>query len=310
MKLLDRFMHRWHIKIFSFLLALVLFWFYRISTLDERYFSVPLELDMNSAYIPAGDYPGHVTVTLRGASEEIFSVLEEDIRVYADFSDHEGEGSFRAPIQVKRTGSALAGGDVEIRIEPGDLIIRQEEKVSKTLPVDPSLTGFPSLGYELSQYFVSPSSLTVVGPRSEMENLESLSTEVIDLSGKYEDFTATSRLVYPSTLVYFPGGDVVEFRGVIEESLLVKTIANLDVSFLNLPSHLTVEGAIPRGSVTLQGNQAQIEELSREEIFLFADCSGIYGPGTYSLNLQPRVPGEAALLNWLPKEITLTVTGE
>ncbi|MDC7224588.1 MAG: CdaR family protein [Spirochaetales bacterium] len=310
MKLLDRFLHRWHIKIFSFLLALVLFWFYQISSLDERFFSVPLELIMNPAFIPAGDYPSHVTVTLRGPSEEIFSVLEEDIRIYADFSQHETEGSFRVPIEVKRKDSALSGGDLEIRIEPGDLVIRQEEKVVKTLPVDPSLTGFPSLGYELSQYFVSPSSLTVVGPRSEMENLESLTTEAIDISGKFEDFTAMSRLVYPSSLVYFPGGDVVEFRGVISESLLVKTISNLDVSLLNLSSDLIVEGTLTGGSITIQGNQAQIEDLAREEILLFADCERIIGPGVYTLSVQPRVPGETALLNWLPKEITLTVKGE
>jgi YbbR domain-containing protein len=310
MKLLDRFLHRWHIKIFSFLLAVVLFWFYRISSLDERFFAVPLELEMDHSFIPAADYPTHVTVTLRGASEDIFSVQEEDLRVYADFSRHETEGRFREPIEVKRTGSALTSGDFEIRIEPEDLVLRQEEKVMKTLPVDPSLTGFPSLGFELSQYFVSPSTITVVGPRSEMEDLENLKTEVIDISGSYEDFTAMSRLVYPSTLVYFPGGDVVEFRGVVSESLIVKTIANLDVSLLNLQDNLSVQGAIPRGSVTIQGNQAQIEDLARDDIFLFADCSKFSKSGTYTVPLQPRVPGETALLNWLPKEITLTVTGE
>ncbi len=311
MKLLDRFMHRWHIKIFSFLLALILFWFYRISNLDERFFSVPLELVMNNSFIPAGDYPSHVTVTIRGASEEIFAVQEEDIRATANFSSHQAEGSFREPIEVIRKGSALdSNGGWEIRIDPGDVVIRQEEKLTKTLPVDPSLTGFPGIGYEMSQYFVSPSSVTVVGPRSEVEPLESLSTEVIDISGKYEDFTAMSRLVYPSSLVYFPGGDVVEFRGVITESLLVKTIANLDLSLLSLNSSLTVRGILPRGRVTIQGNQAQIEALAREEILLYADCGRITGPGTYTIPVLPRVPGDTALLNWLPKEITLEIGGE
>ena len=310
MKLLDRFMHRWHIKIFSFLLALVLFWFYQISSLDERFFSVPLELEMDQAFIPAGDYPSHVTVTIRGTSEEIFSVLEEDVSVSADFSTHVTEGNFREPIRIRRKGSAAVNDNLEIRIDPGEVVIRQERKVTKTLPVDPALTGFPSMGYELSQYFVSPSSVTLIGPRSEVENLESLTTEAIDLSGKFDDFTIMSRLVYPSPLVYFPGGDVVEFRGVISESLLVKTIANLDVSLLDLSRDLIVEGTIPSGSITIQGNQAQIEALAREDILLFADCSGITGPGSYSVPVLPQVPGDAALLNWLPKEIALTITGE
>ncbi|MBN2626852.1 MAG: hypothetical protein JXA95_09325 [Spirochaetales bacterium] len=310
MKLLDHFMHRWHIKIFSFLLAVLLFKFYQISNLDERFFSVPLELIMDDGFIPAGDYPSHVTVTIRGASEEIFSVQEEDIRTTADFSSHKTEGSFREPIEVVQKSTAQSKGDWEIRIEPGDVVIRQEQKLIKTLPVDPSLTGFPGIGYELSQYFVSPSSVTVVGPRSEVEPLEALSTEAIDISGKYEDFTAMSRLVYPSSLVYFPGGDVVEFRGVITESLLVKTIANLDLSLFNLDNALVVEGTLPRGSVTIQGNQAQIESLAQKEILLYGDCSKITGPGQYTIPVLPRVPGDSTLLNWLPKEITLDIRGE
>ena len=170
------------------------------------FFSVPLHLEMNQEFIPAGDYPSHVTVTIRGTSEEIFSVLEEDISVKADFSSHGTEGSFREPIVVSSKGTAAERGNLEIHIDPGDVVIRQEKKVTRTLLVDPTLTGFPSMGYELSQYFVSPSSITVVGPRSVVESLESLSTEAIDLSGKFEDFTSMSRLVYPSGLIYFPGG--------------------------------------------------------------------------------------------------------
>jgi YbbR domain-containing protein len=310
LKLLDRIMHRWHIKVFSFFLALVLFWFYRVSSLDERFFSVPLNLEMNPSYIPAGDYPSHVSITLRGTSEDIFSVLEEDISASADFSLHGIEGRFREPIVINKKGTALNNGEMEIRVEPGEVVILQEEKLTRTLPVDPTLSGFPSLGYDLSQYFVSPSSITVVGPRSEVEKLQSLSTEPIDLSGKYEDFTATSRLKYPSSLVFFPGGDVVEFKGVIEEALLVKTIANIDVTLLNFNSDLTMATAIPKGSVTIQGNQAQVEALDQGSILLFADCSGLDKPGEYSIPVRPQISGDTVLLNWLPREITITLTGE
>ena len=310
MKLLDRFMHRWHIKVFSFFLALVLFWFYRMSSLDERFFSVPLDLEMHTSFIPAGDFPSHVSITLRGRSEDIFSILEEDISTYADFTNHVIEGSFREPILIRKKGSALDNVEVEIRIEPGDVVILQEDKMTRTLPVDPTLTGFPSLGYDLSQFFVSPSSITIVGPRSEVETLESLTTEAIDLSGKFEEFTVTSRLNYPSSLVYFPGGDVVEFRGVISESLLVKTIVNIDVTLLNFNTDLTVANDLNQGSVTIQGNQAQIEALEQGNLLLFADCISLNKPGVYTIPVIPQISGDTVLLNWLPREITITLTGE
>lgn len=310
MRIFDRFMHRWHIKIFSFLLAVVFFWFYRISSLDERFFSVPLRVDVNNSFMPAGDYPSHISVTLRGNSEDIFSVLEEDFSASVDFTHHGGEGTFREPIIIHRKGTSLANRDMEIHIEPGDIVIIQEEKMTLTLPVDPALTGFPSLGYELSQYFVSPSSITVIGPKSIISSLESLTTESIDLSGKYEDFTAMSRLNYPSSLVRFPGGDVIEFRGVITESLLVKTIANLDITLLNYNKKFSIKETLPKGSITIKGNQGEIERLSQGEILLSVDCRSITSPGEYTLPVYPDIPGDSALLNWLPKEITIEVSGE
>lgn len=310
MKILDRFMHRWHIKVFSFLLALVLFWFHRVSTLDERFFSVPLDVEMGGEFIPSQDYPSHVSITLRGTAEDIYSVVEEDFVARADFTGNETEGKFREPVVIEKKGTALLYPNVEVRVEPGDVVISQESKITRTLPVDPTLTGFPSLGYDLSQYFVSPSSVTVIGPRSVLEDLESLSTETIDLSGKYEDFNVSSRLKYPSESVYFPGGDVIEFRGVITEALLVKTVANIDVTLLNLSSALRLSESPPRGSVTVQGNQGQIESLDRGGVLLFADCAHITEPGQYTIPVLPRMTGDAALLNWLPREITIELAGE
>lgn len=297
-------LNRWHIKVMSLLLAMVLFWLYRTSSMEERFFSIPLDIRVNDSFVIAQEHINNVRISLRG-SDEVYSILEEDITALIDFSRHDKEGSYREPIQIYKRGSALEVESLEIRVEPGELVMQLEEKVEMSLPVEPSLKGFTSLGYELSQFFVSPSSVTVVGPRSVMEGLDKIQTETINIGERYEDFTVSSRLVKPGATVSFPGGEVVEFRGVIREAILVRTLANIPIGLLDLPSFLVPSGEAFQGSITLQGSQLDLEELKDGDISFTVDCSNITRPGVYKLPIRVDHPAHFTVLNYLPRELEL-----
>jgi hypothetical protein len=66
-----RLLDNWPIKVLSIAAAILLFLFHRMGMLEERFFSVPLEVQVNEQLIPAETYPQTVRVTLRGRSEEI-----------------------------------------------------------------------------------------------------------------------------------------------------------------------------------------------------------------------------------------------
>lgn len=301
---MDRILHRWHIKVLSIVLATVLFWLYRTSSMEERFFSIPLEIQLDESFVIAQDHINNVRISLRG-NEEIYSILEEDITAVVDFSRNKQEGSYREPVQIYKGGTALAVENLEIRVEPGEMVLYQEEKVERSLTVEPSLKGFPSLGYELTQFFVSPSSVTVIGPRSQMEDLDSIKTETIDISERYEDFTVSSRLEKPTPQILFPGGEVVEFRGVIGEAILVRTISNITIALVDLSPGLVPAEELTQGSITLQGSQLDLEKLKEEDISFILDCSGLNRPGTYFLPLQVDLPLDLTVLNYLPRTISL-----
>jgi YbbR domain-containing protein len=304
--ILDRMLNRWYIKVLSLLLAMVLFYFYRSSSMSERVFSVPLEIHVDDSYVVAQDHINNVRIFLRGG-EEIYTVLEEDISAVVDYRSHKQEGGFREPIQIFKSGSALSVSDLEIRVEPGDLVLYLEEKVELSLPVEPSLKGFPSMGYELTQFFTSPSSVTVIGPRSQMDGLKAIYTETINISQKYEDFTVSTRLVKPSPQVLFPGGNVVEFRGVIHEAELVKTLSNIPLALVDLPPGLKLQGELLKGSITLQGAQLTLEALEEGFISFTLDCSSISRPGSYTVPIRVNIPPDLSVLNYQPRNITLEI---
>ena len=306
--MLGRLLHNWPVKALSLAAAILLLVFHDISRLEERFFSVPLELELPEGYVPASNYPDNVRISLRGESEEIFRILEEDIRAYVDLTEHDNAGEFKEPIRVERLGTARGIEPLEIGVEPLEVTITLEETMQKGVEVRPSLSGFPPTGYELTQYQISPSTVEIEGPRSRVEELEKVETEDIELTGRREDFSVRVRLERPDPLVDFLGGDVVEFRGIVEEAVVLHTFEPVETVVLGLDPAFEIEGALPNGTVRVQGRQLDLEETEPEQVQLLADASGISEPGAYELTVRPDVPQGLIVLRYEPTTVEVVVT--
>ena len=86
--LVERSLHNWPVKIISIAAALLLFFFYRVSSLEERFFNVPLSLSFHENYIPAENVPKTVRIVIRGRDADIKLVLEDEIEASVDFSKY------------------------------------------------------------------------------------------------------------------------------------------------------------------------------------------------------------------------------
>lgn len=305
--LFDRLLRNWPAKVLSIAAAIFLFLFNRMATLEERFFSVPLEIAASENFIPAEALPENVRVTVRGRNQEVNLILAEDILARVDFSGLEEEGTYSAAVQLEKTGAALHADPIELRVEPATLTVRFESRIRKSVEVVPNITSFPDKGYELGQYFLTPTTVEVEGVRSTMENLSRVTTEDIDISGRSEDFTVRVRLEKPDETVRFPGGDVVEFFGVIQESVVLRTLENLDVIALDLRPGLVIAGELPPNQMRIQGRQLQLEELEAGDLRFTMDFSGIDGPGTYLLPLSPDVPQGVLVLRYEPVEVNVEI---
>jgi len=305
--LFHKLFQNWPLKIIALSVALLLFLFNQMATLEERFMSVPLELRMSERFIPAESYPKTVRITLRGKSEEVNLVLKEDVIAYADFRSFDQEGSYTVPVNILKQGSLTHIEPLEIRVEPRQLNLRIEKKMSKSVQVEPSLIGYPAKGYELSQFFLTPSSVEIEGLESTIRELKSVETETIDLSGRQEDFTMRVRLKHPDQFSSFPGGDTVEFFGMVKESTILKTIENIDLIALDLDNELEVAGLPQNGNMSVQGTQLVLERLAREEFMLTIDCSQIDEPGTYRLPVRPDVPQGVLVLKYSPSSVEIAV---
>lgn len=297
----------WPAKVLSFAAALLLLVFHDITRLEERFLTVPLEVLIQSELVPGASYPQQVRVRLRGESEAVFGVLEQDLRAFVDLREHDNPGEYRAPVQVRRTGELSSNVAIEIQVEPESIGIVLEEKMLKSVEVVASTSGFPPSGYELVQVLMTPSAVEVEGPRSRVEPIEQVRTEDVDLSSKREDFTERLRLVKPDPLVSFPGGDIVELRGIVEEKVVLTTFQPVDVVVVGLNPQYRLGQNLPTGLVRVQARQLDIEETELEDIQLVIDASQVDEPGTIRLPVRPQVPPGFLVLRYEPTSLLLVV---
>ena len=305
--LLRRFFRNWPAKVMSFAAAVLLLVFHDVTRLEERFISVPLEVRMSSELVPASTYPRQARVRLRGEADQIFSILEEDIVAYVDLSAYDDEGEYRVPVELERSRSAEQGDTLEMEVEPSSIAITLEGKLLKSVEVVPGTSGFPPSGYEMTQLLMTPSSVEIEGPRSKVEGLTQVRTEDIDISGKRESFTERLRLVRPDPLVSFPGGDIVEMRGIVEEAVVLTTFEPVTVLVTGLDERFRLAQSLPDGSIRVQARQLDVEQTQPEDVQLLIDAGSIQSPGTVRLPVRPVVPEGFVILRYEPTSLLLIV---
>ena len=299
----------WPAKVLSIALALILFVFHEMSTLTTRNMIVPLTVESNSALAPAGDYPRNVRVRLRGESDGVKSILENDIEAYLDFTRHEAEGQYRAPVQIRRKGSALVPEPLEITVNPLEISVNLDKRINKTFPLAAIIHGNAAAGFELVSYSVSPVEIAMSGPLRIMDTISEIKTDPIDIEGRKNDFSVMVNIANPNPLLLSIRGDAyAEFRCVIRQSIPVRNIDGIAIDITGLDMKFESDLNVKTGSVRLEARQSLLDSLSVWPGFLSVDCSGITGPGTYTLPVNIDLPEGYILIKREPEEVSVTIT--
>jgi hypothetical protein len=295
------------VKVICVTAAVILLLFHRVTTLSERFFSVPLDVSTPSGLAVASSFPKTVKITLRGAEEAIFPVLEEDVEASVSLDSHKSAGIYRAEVKILRKGTAANVEPLEINVDPHEITFTLEPLVERRVSIQPDLRGAPAYGYELAQSAVTPQNVVIRGARSRVQGVTTLTTEEIDLTGRTSSFAARVKLILPSPLVRIAGEAAADFRATIQESVARRTIDSAQILPADLSSHLALKAPLPPGSVTIQGSQLGVDGVRPEQVRLLLECSTVHRGGQYTLRVHPESVPNVMMLDWSPKELTVDI---
>jgi YbbR domain-containing protein len=302
--LAKRLLADWPAKVLSLAAALLLFFFYQLNRLEDRYISVPLEVKAGEEFVPASQYPRSVRVTLRGESNSLFAIQEDDIAASLDLSSFRSEGLYRAAVQVERRGTALGVDPLEIQVDPADVAVSIERRASRAVPVTPSFRGFLQSGYELVSFEIEPPDVEIYGPASAVAKVSDVQTEFIELTGRNSDFTVKAKLVVKEGLVTVSGAGTVDFRAVVKPSQALRAFDQVEIAVDGMPDRLVLAETLPKASLRLRPKaDSQAPPLASLPVgTLSVDLSGIRRPGTYELSVHARAPEGYEIESYDPKE--------
>jgi YbbR domain-containing protein len=159
---------------------------------------MPVQVDHGP--LPEGIEMGPVAVdpnqvTVRGASSRLQNVRSVEGRFVVDASaiDIDRDVVVEAFDEV---GAIVPGID----IDPGTVRVRADvarQLAYATLPVVPELSGEPERGVRVDNVSVVPGTVTVSGENPIIRELESITTEPVDISGQSVELVTEARLVLP-----------------------------------------------------------------------------------------------------------------
>ena len=278
-----------------------------MSTLEERFFSVPLRVESNGVLMPSSTYPSIVRINLRGEGNTIHPIVEDDIDAFIDIDKFDVPGAHTLPVQWRKKSTALGAEPLQITVEPAEITLVLDYRIHKIVPLVPKFQGQVDSGYAMTSYTVNPSQVIIDGPMELVWHTLQVSTEPVDLDGARDDFTMTVDVLSPDPLLTVRGTRKAEFHGIINHIVLVRNVSNIPITITNLMKGLTGDLEIRTAAVHLEGeDQNELNRFVPENDFLFIDCSKITSPGTYTLKVQSGT-AENLRLRVEPNEVNVRI---
>ena len=305
--LFEKFTKDWPAKVICLCLAIFIYSFHQIITLDSKTLMIPMQIISDGNLTTKDVCPNFVKVVFRTDSSHIASVNSKDIKAFINLTAYTQEGFYDVPVQVELSEDLKTIEPLEIKIKPESFSLNLEEKILKYIPVVASTSGEPENGYYVSNLEVIPSSVKVVGPKSVVENTKQIYTKKVMLKGAKTNYSSPTKLDNINSLLkIYPEYD---FRVDIEisEKIAEKDFSNIEVCFLNLEDKFIVSSQIPKVSFTLSGSQRILEKFVLKPESVYIDLKKALSAGTFDFPVYISVPDLLSVKKLTPQKVKISI---
>jgi YbbR domain-containing protein len=268
--------------------------------------TVPVRVD--SGDLPAGIDAGETTftpeqVTVSGASAAVKRVVAAQITISLDPGGIDFDRSIQ-PDAVDAEGEVVTGVDVSPRLVHVTIPLFTD-KESRTLPINPVVTGAPAPGFRIVGVEVTPLVVSVEGDAEQLTTLLQADTAPVAVFGATRDVSATVTLALPPGVIPLGAATVtvvVKIEAVTETRTFGAGV-RLDGREAGL-RYAIDDGAI---LLTLFGPVADLDRLAAAPIVVGVSVAGL-APGTHEIAVVPALPSGVTIAAIAPGTVTVTIT--
>jgi YbbR domain-containing protein len=206
-------------------------------------------------------------------------------------------------VPIDQLGNAVSPVDVKPSTARVTLPVFSDQQ-SRTLPVNPIITGNPAAGFEIESVTVDPLTALVAGDADDLAKLSQVDTDPIPMTGVSADQSVEVGLALPTGIV--PVGDEsirvsIKLRPVTETRTFT---AGLRLVGDN--NTLTYALSVDRVLVTIGGSTADLDRLSGAGLVMDLDVTGLKA-GTHDVPVTANLPVGTTVVAVSPPTVTVTV---
>ncbi len=304
--LLENLKLNWPAKAISVIVACLFYLFNRYTSLEKKSLPVSLNVVQDGEMVCASHIPSSVSVTIRTSAENITKVTGENIFAQLDMSWITQEGTFEIPVVVDLPPNIVELEPLQVTVFPEKIKARLEKNTLRTIKISPQLIGKPADGYAVESVSVTPEYVSVYGPRSIIQSIDSIGTEGIPVDELTQSFKQSVRLANANRLVKIYDVDSAEVAVNIDYEDGIKEYKSLIVLLRNLPANFECDTQ-KRGSITLRGPRLLMNDWTPNPDTLSVDLSEIKEAGEYTLPVSVLIPQEFHLVSVSLENITVNV---
>jgi YbbR domain-containing protein len=242
-------------------------------------------------------------VVITGATSAVERVVAALVAVTLDPNGLDVDREIEArPIDAN--GEVVTGVDVDPRTVLVQIPL-YTNKESRTLPVNPVVTGSPAPGFRITGIAADPLIVTVEGDADQLTALTQVDTAPVAIFGATGPVVQRVVLALPSGIVA-TGTSMVTVTVGVEPVTATRTFTagiRLDGGDPDLGYKLQDESVL----LTLFGSVADLDQLGSAPIVVGVSVAGL-DPGTHEVAVVPVIPSGVTVAAIDPATVTVVVT--
>jgi YbbR domain-containing protein len=205
---------------------------------------------------------------------------------------------------IDRLGDAVSPVNVEPDSARVNILVFEDLR-SRSVVVNPIVTGTPAAGFEIATITVDPPSVTVQGDAERLAALESIDTEQVSVSGASTTVEMTVELDPPDGVTPLLATTVdvtVTFRPIM-------STRTFEVGYRYVGDDIDLRYSVPvdRVVITVGGSKADLDRLEGSTLVADLDV-GDLEPGTTDVDVTVDLPPGITLVSADPASVPVTVT--
>lgn len=218
---------------------------------------------------------GFVDIYIRGPRSMIPTIRPEDCSVFISPPPDTDTGSISIEILHSDVTIPYPNQISLMQVSPPFVTVLLDELITQTVRIQPLLRGSPHPDYRLGEWQVEPPEAELLGPRSFLENLETIYSEPIDIANQTMSFTERVSLKPGSPLVTVIQPSRVSAIIEIFDRTIERSFPEFEITVVpDTPDSYTSVSPVVV-TLTITGPAATLNRIRPNDIELVVDCTNL-----------------------------------